>query len=142
MDVSTMLVPATGTFFLVLGGYFLIMALIGFYSARETNSLKEFFVMGGKAGAIVSGIAYFATQYSMSTFMGVPAACYRQGYPGLTVSVPGLVFSMIIPALVVGRKLIKLGHEQGFMTMADYLGDRYESNLLRGLQAVLMVFSL
>ena len=25
MDVSTMLVPATGTFFLVLGGYFLIM---------------------------------------------------------------------------------------------------------------------
>ena len=140
MDVSTMLVPATGTFFLVLGGYFLIMALIGFYSARETNSLKEFFVMGGKAGAIVSGIAYFATQYSMSTFMGVPAACYRQGYPGLTVSVPGLVFSMIIPALVVGRKLIKLGHEQGLMTMADYLGDRYESNLLRGLQAVLMVF--
>ena len=53
MDVSTMLVPATGTFFLVLGGYFLIMALIGFYSARETNSLKEFFVMGGKAGAFI-----------------------------------------------------------------------------------------
>ena len=41
MDVSTMLVPATGTFFLVLGGYFLIMALIGFYSARETNSAER-----------------------------------------------------------------------------------------------------
>ncbi|MDR1623206.1 MAG: sodium:solute symporter family protein [Synergistaceae bacterium] len=140
MEVSSMIVPAPGTFFLVLGGYFLIMALIGYYSAKKTNSLKEFFVMGGKAGAIVSGIAYFSTQYSMSTFMGVPAACYQQGYPGLTVSVPGLVFSMIIPALVVGRKLIRLGHKYDLLTVADYLNDRYESDALRSLQAVLMVF--
>lgn len=135
-----MIVPSPGTFFAVMGGYFVIMAFIGYYSAGKTDTLKEFFVMGGKAGAVVSGIAYFATQYSMSTFMGVPAACYQQGYAGLTVSVPGLVFSMIIPALVVGRKLIRLGHRNGFLTLADYLGDRYESNGLRGLQAVLMVF--
>lgn len=140
MNVSDMIVPAQGTFFLVLGGYFVIMAAIGYFSARRTDSLREFFVMGGKAGAIVSGIAYFTTQYSMSTFMGVPAACYRQGYPGLTISVPGLVFSMIIPALVVGRKLIRLGHRNGFLTMADYLGDRYESDAIRSLQAILMVF--
>jgi sodium/pantothenate symporter len=140
MEVSNMIVPRPGIFFLVLGGYFVVMALIGYYSARKTDSLKEFFVMGGKAGAIVSGVAYFSTQYSMSTFMGVPAACYLQGYPGLTVSVPGLVFSMIIPALVVGRKLIRLGHKYDLLTIADYLSDRYESDALRSLQAILMVF--
>jgi sodium/pantothenate symporter len=140
MEVSNMIVPQPGTFFMILGGYFVIMALIGYYSAKKTDTLKEFFVMGGKAGAIVSGIAYFSTQYSMSTFMGVPAACYLQGYPGLTVSVPGLVFSMIIPALVVGRKLIRLGHRYDFFTIADYLSDRYESDFIRSLQAILMVF--
>ena len=36
--------------------------------------------------------------------------------------------------------MIRLGHRHGFLTMADYLGDRYESDGIRSLQAVLMVF--
>lgn len=48
MNVSDMIVPAQGTFFLVLGGYFVIMAAIGYFSARRTDSLREFFVMGGR----------------------------------------------------------------------------------------------
>jgi len=140
--VSAIIKPMPGIFYTVLGLYFLIMAGIGYYSAKNTDSLREFFVMGGKAGAIVGGIAYFTTQYSMSTFMGCPATCFKVGFAGLTISVPGLVFSMIIPALFVGRKLIKLGHKYHFLTMADYLADRYESSGIRILQAVMMVLFL
>lgn len=138
-SLDAMIRPIPGVFYTVLLGYFVLMAFIGYISARKTTTLKDFFVMSGKAGAIVSGFAYFATQYSMSTFMGVPATCYRVGFAGLTVSVPGLVFSMIIPALLVGRKMISLGHHHGFLTLADYLGDRYESNNLRILQALLII---
>ncbi|MDD2206293.1 MAG: sodium:solute symporter family protein [Aminobacterium sp.] len=140
--VSSLIHPIPGIFYTVLGGYFVIMALIGYYSAKNTSTLSDFFVMSGKAGAIVSGLAYFSTQYSMSTFMGCPATCYKVGFAGLTISVPGLVFSMIIPALFVGRKLVRLGHKHGFLTMADYLGDRYESDGLRVLLAVLMIIFL
>ena len=139
MDVGTMLKPIPSVFYGVLAFYFVLMAGIGYFSAKNTTTLKDFFVMSGKAGAIVSGFAYFATQYSMSTFMGCPATCYKVGFAGLSISVPGLVFSMIIPALLVGRKLIKLGHTQGFLTLADYLGDRFESNGLRTFQALLMI---
>ena len=136
------LTPSPITFYCVLAFYLLIMGYIGWYSSRKTDSLSEFFVMNAKAGAILSGLAYFATQYSMSTFMGVPGTIYKVGYAGLAVSVPGLVFSMIIPALLVGRKLIILGKKYNFLTMADYLADRYESKGLRVLLALMMIIFL
>jgi sodium/pantothenate symporter len=140
--IEALIKPMPGAFYTVIVAYFILMAAIGYYSAKRTDTLREFFVMGGKAGAVVAGIAYFTTQYSMSTFMGCPATCYKVGFAGLTISVPGLVFSMIIPALLIGRKLIKLGHKYHFLTVADYLADRYESTGIRILQAILMILFL
>lgn len=142
MGVQDLINPTPGPFYLVLGTYFVIMALLGWVASRHSDTLSDFFVMSGKAGAVVSGIAYFSTQYSMSTFMGVPAITYKAGYAGMSISVPGLVFSMIIPALFVGRKLLLMGHRYGFLTTADYLGDRYESDAIRVLHAVLIVLFL
>ena len=79
---------------------------------------------------------------TMSTFMGVPGSIYHVGYAGMSVSVPGIAFSMVIPALLVGRRLIKLGHRYKMLTMADYLADRYESTAIRGLLAILMLIFL
>lgn len=129
-------------FYTVLIVYLVAMGLIGLYSSKKTTSLSEFFVMNAKAGTVISGLSYFATQYSMSTFMGVPATIYKVGYAGLAVSVPGLVFSMIIPAIFIGGKLIVLGKKYNFLTMADYLSDRYESPSIRILLAVLMIIFL
>lgn len=98
--------------------------------------------MSGKAGALLSGLAYFSTQYSMSTFMGVPGTIYKVGYAGMSVSVPGIAFSMVIPALLVGRRLIRLGHRYRMLTMADYISDRYESTLMRALLAIIMILFL
>lgn len=129
-------------FYTMLALYLIGIAYIGWYASKKTTSLSEFFVMNAKAGALVSGLAYFATQYSMSTFMGVPGTIYNVGYAGLAVSVPGLVFSMIIPAILIGRKLIVMGRKFNLLTMADYLADRYGSNTIRILLAILMIIFL
>ncbi len=134
-----MVQPNPGPFYITLGIFFLIMLGIGVYAQRQTKSLSDFLVMGGKAGALVGGFAYFASQYSMSTFMGVPAVTYGTGFAGMSISVPGLAFSMIVPALLVGRKLMVMGRRYGFMTMTDYLSDRYESNAIRGVHAIMML---
>lgn len=137
-QVETSTVP----FLFVTLSYFLLLCGIGWWGNRQNKNLRDFFTMSGSAGAVLSGIAYFSTQYSMSTFMGVPGSIYHVGYAGLSVSVPGIAFSMIIPALIVGRKLIRLGHKYQMLTMADYLADRYESNAIRGFLAVLMLIFL
>ena len=134
--------PSPIPFYTVLVLYLGIMAFIGWYAGRKTNSIGDFFVLSGKAGVLVSGIAYFSTQFSMGTFLGTPGTIYGVGYAGMAISVPGAVFCMILPALLIGRKLITLGHKYGFLTMADYLTDRYHSKKMSGVLGVMMLFFL
>lgn len=138
IDTASMTIP----FLCVIVTYCVVLTGLGWYGSRQNKNLADFFTMSGKAGAILTGVAYFSTQYSMSTFMGVPGSIYHVGYAGMSVSVPGIAFSMLIPALLVGRRLITLGHRYKMLTMADYLADRFDSIGIRGLLAVLMLIFL
>lgn len=142
MNGAAVIQPAPIPFYTVLVLYLGIMAFIGWYAGRKTNNIGDFFVLSGKAGVVVSGIAYFSTQFSMGTFLGTPGTIYGVGYAGMAISVPGAVFCMILPALLIGRKLITLGHKYGFLTMADYLTDRYHSKNMSGVLGVMMIFFL
>ena len=142
MNGAAVIQPAPIPFYTVLVLYLGIMAFIGWYAGRKTNNIGDFFVLSGKAGVVVSGIAYFSTQFSMGTFLGTPGTIYGVGYAGMAISVPGAVFCMILPALLIGRKLITLGHKYGFLTMADYLTDRYHSKKMSGVLGVMMLFFL
>ena len=142
MNGTAVIQPSPIPFYTVLVLYLGIMAFIGWYAGRKTNSIGDFFVLSGKAGVLVSGIAYFSTQFSMGTFLGTPGTIYGVGYAGMAISVPGAVFCMILPALLIGRKLITLGHKYGFLTMADYLTDRYHSKKMSGVLGVMMLFFL
>lgn len=142
MNGAAVIQPAPIPFYTVLVLYLGIMAFIGWYAGRKTNNIGDFFVLSGKAGVVVSGIAYFSTQFSMGTFLGTPGTIYGVGYAGMAISVPGVVFCMILPALLIGRKLITLGHKYGFLTMADYLTDRYHSKNMSGVLGVMMLFFL
>ena len=142
MNGAAVIQPSPIPFYTVLLLYLGIMAFIGWYAGRKTNSIGDFFVLSGKAGVLVSGIAYFSTQFSMGTFLGTPGTIYGVGYAGMAISVPGAVFCMILPALLIGRKLITLGHKYGFLTMADYLTDRYHSKNMSGVLGVMMLFFL
>ena len=142
MNGAAAIQPSPIPFYTVLVLYLGIMAFIGWYAGRKTNSLGDFFVLSGKAGVVVSGIAYFSTQFSMGTFLGTPGTIYGVGYAGMAISVPGAVFCMILPALLIGRKLITLGHKYGFLTMADYLTDRYHSKSMSGVLGMMMLFFL
>lgn len=142
MNGAAVIQPAPIPFYTVLVLYLGIMAFIGWYAGRKTNNIGDFFVLSGKAGVVVSGIAYFSTQFSMGAFLGTPGTIYGVGYAGMAISVPGAVFCMILPALLIGRKLITLGHKYGFLTMADYLTDRYHSKNMSGVLGVMMLFFL
>ena len=142
MNGAAVIQPSPIPFYTVLVLYLGIMAFIGWYAGRKTNNIGDFFVLSGKAGVVVSGIAYFSTQFSMGTFLGTQGTIYGVGYAGMAISVPGAVFCMILPALLIGRKLITLGHKYGFLTMADYLTDRYHSKNMSGVLGVMMLFFL
>lgn len=80
IDTASMTIP----FLCVIVTYCVVLAGLGWYGSRQNKNLADFFTMSGKAGAILTGVAYFSTQYSMSTFMGVPGSIYHVGYAGMS----------------------------------------------------------
>ena len=80
MNGAAVIQPSPIPFYTVLVLYLGIMAFIGWYAGRKTNNIGDFFVLSGKAGVVVSGIAYFSTQFSMGTFLGTPGTIYGVGY--------------------------------------------------------------
>jgi sodium/pantothenate symporter len=133
--------PVPEIFIPVILVYFVLLVFIGWYSYRKTDSMKEFLTMGGTAGAIVGGFAYLSTQYSMSTFMGVPGWTWAYGY-GIVGMTGTVMFSIWVPAFFVGFRLNRLGKKLNIFSLGDYFGDRYESNFARILVALITIVFL
>lgn len=130
--------PIPGVFSLTIAVYCLGMLYIGWYAYKHTNTMKEFLTMGGTAGAVVSGLAYLTTQYSMSTFMGVPGTIFNAGWAvaGMTLTT---AFTLWLPSALVGGQLQRLSKKLGFYTLTDYLASRYYSEVLRFIVCVITV---
>jgi sodium/pantothenate symporter len=134
--------PLTAVFIPVMVAYLLCLALLTCISYRKTDSLREFFVMGGSAGAFLTGSAYFATQFSMSSLLGVPGTLYNVGFAGHGIILSIAMFSMAFGVILAGRRLQRLSRESHLLTLPDYLASRYGSNAIRLLSALIVVVFL
>lgn len=136
------IIPIPFIFITVIALYLFLIFYLGKLSYNQSKSLSEFFVMGGSVGIVMGGLGYFASQYSMSTFQGVPATIYSVGWIGLAVSVPTAAFSLVVPGFLVGMRLMELGHKYGYLTLADYFEDRFDSKILRLISALMTIIFL
>ncbi len=141
-EINQLIQPMPWAFFSVQGLFFLLIGYIGYRASRNVKTLSDFFVMNGKAGVIISGFAYFSTQYGITVFMGMPSVIYGTGFAGMSITLPGVIFTMIVPTLLVGRKLMLMGKKYGFLTMSDYLADRFDSKAIRVLHAIMCIIFL
>jgi sodium/pantothenate symporter len=134
--------PITGIFVSVIALYLAGLALLTWVSYRKTDSVKEFLAMGGTAGSFLTGFAYFATQFSMSSLVGVPGTLYFVGVAGLGIILPVAMLSMAFGTLVAGRRLNALSHSLELWTLPDYLASRFNSNAIRLLAALMIIVFL
>ena len=75
MNGAAVIQPSPIPFYTVLVLYLGIMAFIGWYAGRKTNSIGDFFVLSGKAGVLVSGIkSLVALVLNLFTLSSSPAA--------------------------------------------------------------------
>ncbi len=60
----------------VVGGYFVIIAAMGWFFARREKNVASFFKGGGKIPWYVAGMSIFATMLSSITFLSIPSLAY------------------------------------------------------------------
>lgn len=121
--------------------YMLVLLGIAFYaSKRDEKNIKDF-ATGGGLGIFVLTLTFSATYHSAYAFMGAGGFVYKNGIGwwvnGLWTVLPGVLF------WVWGRRFWFLGKKYGYLSIADYAADLYQSNTVGILVTIItMVFTV
>ncbi|MCI2057882.1 MAG: sodium:solute symporter family protein [Oscillibacter sp.] len=126
---------------IILIVYMLVLLGIAFYaSKRDKKNIKDF-ATGGGLGIFVLTLTFSATYHSAYAFMGAGGFVFKNGVGwwvnGLWTVLPGVLF------WIWGRRFWFLGKKYGYISIADYASDLYESNAMGILVTVItMVFTV
>ena len=103
---------------------------LGYVGMRRTKDADDFAVARSSYGPWVLALAVTATVASGSTFLGIPGLAYEKGFSALWYPIvypPGIYMGMLLAA-----KLVKaVGDRFGNRSIAEFVGQRYDSELLR-----------
>jgi len=82
----------------VMGGYFLGLAVMGWWFMRKKKSADDYFKGGGRIPWWAAGISIFAAMFSSITFLAIPALAYMSNW----CYAPKTLGIILIPPLVIG----------------------------------------
>ena len=113
---------------IVIGTFFLIMLLIGFWSYFKNKSAEDYFVAGGALPWWLSGISHHVSGYSGAVFVAYAALAYTHGFSlyvwwAFTIGSTVMLSARIFPVFWVRlRKIFRI------QSPLEFLATRY--NLL------------
>jgi len=122
--------------FVLIGLYFFVLIGIGNWASKKIKNTEDYILAGRSLGFWVFTILVVCSICSGMTLLGVSGFGYNSGWPGIweQIFVP-LAASFCI--IFFGVKLHTLGRERGYLTVQDYLADRFESpRAVRALAAI------
>ena len=131
-DVDPML-RYWGWFFLVI--YIGAMLFFGYLGMRRVKNSDDFATARNSYGPLFLAFALTATAASGGTFLGIPALGYKFGLPTMW-------YAVLYPAgtyvglLICLRGIRRAGAQFGTRSIPEYLGDRFDSEVIRVLVAL------
>lgn len=120
--------------FLIL--YISLMVGIGIYAQRKIQNADDFATARGSYGPVFLALAFAASTASGATFLGSPALSYEWG---LAANWGNFLYpiGVYIGILISMRLIATSGNRFGNRSIPEYLGDRYQSEGIRVLVALL-----
>ena len=117
----------------LIGIYFFVLLVIGTWASHKIRNTEDYILAGRSLGFWIFTILIVCSICSGMTLLGVSGFGYTSGWPGIweQIFVP-LAASFCI--IFFGVKLNAVGKERGYMTVQDYLAERFESP--RGMRAL------
>ncbi len=104
---------------------------IGIAIWSRASSTKEFYVAGGGISPLANGLATAADWMSAASFISMAGIISFKGYDG-SVYLMGWTGGYVLLALLLAPYLRKFGK----FTVPDFIGDRYYSNIARGVAVI------
>ena len=127
---------------IVVAIYVLSLLCIGFYAYRkkQKDDMQDFFLAGRNLGFTILFLTLYATQYSGNTLLGFSGATYREGLSFLVCV--HFMTAIVVCYLLFAPQLFRLSRKNQFLTPGDFIYHRYQSQALRIMVTVIMVYAL
>jgi SSS family solute:Na+ symporter len=118
---------------LVLAGYVLITACLGWLGYRRTRGAADYLVGGRDTHPLIMALAYGSTFISTSAIVGFGGAAALFGMGLLWLTALNILVGVFIAFVVFGRRTRALGAALDAQTFPELLGRRFESRFIQGL---------
>ena len=125
-----------------IGGYLVIMLLIGVWFSRRNNSVDDFYLGGRKLGPFVTAMSAEASDMSSWLLMGLPGVAYATGLADATWTAIGLAIGTYLNWLIVYKRLRNYSHVcNNSITIPDFFSNRYRDKykVLMAIAAVIII---
>ena len=121
--------------------YLVIAFALGLLAGRKRSfwSVSEYAVADRGLGFIVVWFMMGGTVFSAFAFLGGPGMAFSQG--AAAYFVPAYLALGILPWYVLGPKVGRIGARKNFVTLGEFVGDRYCSRALTVLIGVISVLA-
>lgn len=120
---------------IVLGGYFVVLALTGLYfSRREQKDTDDYFLGGRKMPTWAVGVSIVATSMSAASFIGVPQDGYTGNLTYLSTNI-----GMVLAAFVIAFVFIPAFYRRRVRTIYELLDQRYGPGAMQAASGAYMI---
>jgi SSS family transporter len=122
--------------------YLMSLIIIGWlgYRAKKQDNLADFYLAGNSIGLFTLFMTLYATQYSGNTLVGYAANSYREGFSFLVSFSAGM--GVIGVYWLFAPRLHYLSRRKNYITIGDFIEDRYDSKTLVFLLNIIFIIVL
>lgn len=108
-----------------LGGYFLVMLLIGLWSHRRVGDVSDYFTGGGRMPWWLSGISHHMSGYSAAVFVAYAAIAYSYGITVYVWAFLPLALGTAVGAWLFAPRWNRLRQRYAVASPLESLAKRY-----------------
>jgi len=121
--------------------FLILMFILAIYGMKKTKRAIDFSTAPQSYSPFVIGITLTATAASAAAILGNPGLVYAQGWPALWYAMGGYS-AMALAWASSAYILSRIGKNAKAKSMADFMGIRFQSPLLRFITALAAIFSI
>lgn len=122
---------------LMIVAYLVVMFLISTWLRTRVKNDADYLLAGRKMGAVLIAVMLLATNFGGAFVLGTSQDAYSVGFAAISFAV-GIFVGLLFLALFVAKHV----REGDFVTVPDYLQNRFHSRTVRMLASVLSIFAL
>jgi len=117
---------------IILAAYALIIIFIGMAGLRKARTFSDYFLGGGKVGAVMTAFTYGAAYFSAVMFIGFAGKVgWSFGLSGLWIALGNTLIGVLAVWWLLGPRIKRMSVNYGVQTIGEFFEKRYDSPFLK-----------